>query len=307
METFAFIQAAVSYEDPNPAPEIDLALNLPNAAVIGLASTAIAAAVMTGAPQNATAATAPLSQGSAGAEVEAVQKALGMEADGQFGAKTEAAVTDFQIRQGLKQIDGTVGPETAAALGLNEQYEPTGTVATRSGVGLHVRSGPGLDYRVIGGAGNGAFLFEIDDSVVVNDGFHWRPLAGQSERWVATNYTFGNNGNDYFYEFPASFDNGSFEEEVSFNDDGIVYYDDYYEQEVGFDGGAAFGGTVSTNTGIGLNIRSGPGLENSVIGGATDGTFVPTGEGTIYEDGYYWTRVSTGGWAASDYLDGYGS
>jgi uncharacterized protein YraI len=303
METFAFIEAAVNHEDPNPAPTVELDLNLPNSAWIGVASTAIAVSVLSGSMDKATAAMAPIEHGSTGAEVEAVQKALGMEADGQFGAKTEAAVTDFQIRQGLKEIDGTVGPETATALGLNEQYEPTGTVATRSGAGLHIRSGPGLDYRVIGGAGNGAFLYEIDDSVIVSDGFHWRPLAGETERWVATNYTYGNEGNDYFYEFPVSYDDGSFEEGVSY--DGIEYYDDYY-REVSFND-YNLGGNVSTNSGIGLNIRSGPGLDNSIVGGATEGAFVPTAESTVYADGYYWTRVSTGGWAASDYLDGFGT
>jgi peptidoglycan hydrolase-like protein with peptidoglycan-binding domain len=56
-------------------------------------------------------------QGSSGAAVAAVQSALGIPADGYFGARTEANVRLFQTRHGLL-VDGIVGPQTRAALGL---------------------------------------------------------------------------------------------------------------------------------------------------------------------------------------------
>jgi peptidoglycan hydrolase-like protein with peptidoglycan-binding domain len=71
-------------------------------------------------------ATAPdkaLSLGDRGPEVAALQRALnakaaaGLDADGDFGRATMAAVMAFQSAQGLA-VDGVAGPKTLAALGL---------------------------------------------------------------------------------------------------------------------------------------------------------------------------------------------
>ncbi|MDQ3669054.1 MAG: peptidoglycan-binding protein [Actinomycetota bacterium] len=56
-----------------------------------------------------------LKLGSRGSAVEAVQRALGIPADGIFGPQTRAAVRAFQARNGLV-VDGIVGPQTRAAL-----------------------------------------------------------------------------------------------------------------------------------------------------------------------------------------------
>ncbi|HEX4837026.1 MAG TPA: peptidoglycan-binding protein [Solirubrobacteraceae bacterium] len=48
-----------------------------------------------------------------------LQQALHVEADGTFGAETEAAVKHLQAHHGLA-VDGVVGPETWSALGINE-------------------------------------------------------------------------------------------------------------------------------------------------------------------------------------------
>ncbi len=153
MESLAFIHASVQYEDPNPDPEVVAFenLNVPTSAALGLAGAAVAASVLgAGASDKAMAATAPVSSGSSGQAVEAIQKALGIQVDGKYGSRTEAAVTDFQLRQGLKQIDGVVGQETAKALGLDENYHPVGYVDTYSGIGLNIRNGPGLGYWIVG-------------------------------------------------------------------------------------------------------------------------------------------------------------
>ncbi len=52
-----------------------------------------------------------IKKGSKGNEGKEIQKALGLNADGIFGAYTEAAVKKYQRLQGLKD-DGIVGPKT---------------------------------------------------------------------------------------------------------------------------------------------------------------------------------------------------
>ena len=58
------------------------------------------------------------SSATGGVSVSAIQRALGLPADGVFGRKTKAAVRRFQRRHGL-DVDGVVGPATLAALGLS--------------------------------------------------------------------------------------------------------------------------------------------------------------------------------------------
>jgi peptidoglycan hydrolase-like protein with peptidoglycan-binding domain len=64
-----------------------------------------------------TTSTSMLKAGSSGASVAAVQRALGVAADGVFGPTTKAAVLRFQSAHGL-EVDGIVGPITSGALGL---------------------------------------------------------------------------------------------------------------------------------------------------------------------------------------------
>jgi peptidoglycan hydrolase-like protein with peptidoglycan-binding domain len=66
---------------------------------------------------------ATLSAGSSGSAVSALQGALGVKQTGRFTASTARAVRAFQRKNRLT-VDGIVGPQTAAALGL-----PSGTAA----------------------------------------------------------------------------------------------------------------------------------------------------------------------------------
>ncbi len=65
-------------------------------------------------------------------------------------------------------------------------------------------------------------------------------------------------------------------------------------------------GTVSTRSGIGLNIRSGPGLNYDIIDGAEDGVTLDVRGVPVIADGYRWQRVIPSGWVATDYLAGRG-
>ena len=58
------------------------------------------------------------------ATVIAVQKKLGVTADGVIGPQTRRAVRRFQRRKGLA-VDGVIGPETLRALGLNARKAST--------------------------------------------------------------------------------------------------------------------------------------------------------------------------------------
>jgi peptidoglycan hydrolase-like protein with peptidoglycan-binding domain len=63
--------------------------------------------------------------------VRALQKQLGVSADGVYGPRTRAAVKRFQRAHGLA-VDGIVGPQTLAALGLGSGEPATGTDETAS-------------------------------------------------------------------------------------------------------------------------------------------------------------------------------
>ncbi|MEX0268485.1 peptidoglycan-binding protein [Leptolyngbyaceae cyanobacterium UHCC 1019] len=286
MELLAFVHTAVHYEDPTPDPEVTLLnqahLKASGSTLMTLAGAAVVAASISSG--NAMAATESYGAGASGDEVTHIQKALGIEADGSYGAKTEASVMDFQVRQGLKQVDGIVGKETATALGLNEKYKPVdwGVVNTNSGIGLNIRSGPGLDYRRIGGLEEGEIIDTYGEVVSYDHhGYSWQRRSNGG--WVATEYV------DNYYE-PTSY------EEVSYH--GGHHYDDYYYSPSSYSGGH-----VRTNTGIGLNIRSGPGLGYSIRDGAYEGEHLSTVDGPVYRDGYAWEELPDGSWVASDYLE----
>ncbi len=273
-------------------------LNVPTSALMGLAGAAVAVSVMGGTPGQAMAATAPIGSGSSGQEVQAIQKALGIKVDGKYGKTTQAAVTDFQIRQGLKEIDGVVGKETAKALGLDEQYRPMGYVVTNSGIGLNVREGPGLGYFVVGGAPDGAFLEQDYETVVYNDGYAWTPLYGGG--WVAADYTveggyspvayYGDEGCGRpvaYYDGCGGYGDVGYYQDDYYGDD--YYGDNYYEgysptayrpvayRPVGYYGGDYYGG------------------------GYYGGGYYPVGYGGGYYGGYYPVAYGGGGCGCNGY------
>ncbi|MGZ6706997.1 MAG: C40 family peptidase [Solirubrobacteraceae bacterium] len=92
-------------------------------ASVALAAVAIGAPVVSGGvataqSTTATAVSANLSRGSSGAQVRALQSALGISADGIFGPQTEQAVRSYQSAHGIPAT-GFVGPLTTKALGLS--------------------------------------------------------------------------------------------------------------------------------------------------------------------------------------------
>lgn len=92
-----------------------------------------------------------LSKGMQGADVRALQQKLVDEGylagpsdvDGIFGTKTENAVKEFQLDNGLR-VDGIVGPETAQTLGITLGTSPSGGGAS-SGTTVPCPSGTKLE------------------------------------------------------------------------------------------------------------------------------------------------------------------
>jgi peptidoglycan hydrolase-like protein with peptidoglycan-binding domain len=64
-----------------------------------------------------------------GVDVAAVQRALGIPADGVVGPQTRRAIRRFQRANGLT-VDGVVGPQTLAALGLSPASARTSSAAS---------------------------------------------------------------------------------------------------------------------------------------------------------------------------------
>jgi len=89
-------------------------------ALTTLAATGLAGAALAGTPAVAAASTSAASVlhvGSRGPAVAALQRKLGIAADGVYGPRTRRAVMAFQRRHGL-DVDGVAGPATLHALGL---------------------------------------------------------------------------------------------------------------------------------------------------------------------------------------------
>jgi hypothetical protein len=106
-----------------------------SAALVALALGVLGAGAAVG--QQATSGSSLITQGAQGSEVTAVQRALGISTSGSFDAPTKVAVESFQRRNGL-MVDGIVGPQTKAALGLapapaSASTSSTGSPAAASG------------------------------------------------------------------------------------------------------------------------------------------------------------------------------
>src|SRR4051794_36841692 len=116
---------------------------LPRAATARISAALIAAGLIgqsgpiVGAAQAAQSTTVDhdLRAGSRGPAVAAAQRALGLPADGVFGAQTRKAVRAFQRAHGLT-VDGRIGPQTRAALGVGAPAAATRATGTAKAAGI---------------------------------------------------------------------------------------------------------------------------------------------------------------------------
>jgi hypothetical protein len=131
-----------------------------------------------------------LKRGAGGPGVAAMQRALGVPADGVFGPATAGAVRAFQSRKGLV-VDGIVGPQTRGALGLAAApaaaAPPRGST-TQPQVSAGAPSGSlqriaqcesGGNPRAVGGGGRYRGKYQFSYST-------WRGVGGSGDPAAAT-------------------------------------------------------------------------------------------------------------------------
>ena len=111
------------------------------------------------------------------AAVRAIQRKLGLPADGIYGPRTRAAVRGFQRRHGLA-VDGIAGPQTLRALGLGRAAARAGRARSRRSVRATLdriaECESGGDPRAVspGGRYRGKYQFSVAT---------WQALGGRGD------------------------------------------------------------------------------------------------------------------------------
>ena len=144
------------------------------AAMTLLGGAAVAADGSGGASASARTGGATLKSGAAGSTVVALQRALGVPADGAFGPVTRRAVRRFQRSHGLT-VDGIAGPATLRALGISasarERGTSRGTAATLARI---ARCESGGDPTAISSSGRYRGKYQFSRAT-------WRALGGRGD------------------------------------------------------------------------------------------------------------------------------
>lgn len=284
MESLAFVHYAVVYDDPEPA-QLTLSKpidwHIPSSAWTPLVSILAFLAVLS--LSDRASAQTVYQRGNRGSVVTEIQKVLEIPADGIYGPVTEAAVRDHQRQENLDSIDGKAGPETLESLGLLDpgnqvserqvRDEPRqANVSTPTGVGINVRRTP--NGEIVNGLPDGAPVLLTGRERLAGR-YIWAELIGG--RWVAKDYL-------RFSNTPSAMT-------VSFNAQAAASQSSTPSPKRA---------VVSTNTGIGLNLRNVP--SGQIMGSVPNGTPLSLTGDEQPAGKYMWAETTDGRWVAKEFL-----
>ena len=141
-----------------------------------------------------------LKSGSKGKEVKELQDYLGLNADGDFGPKTETAVKEWQRNNGLV-ADGIVGPKTWDAMGIATTDNSENKYTTDNGLMINKHFLPKGEYKE--GPTNKEYLF-LHHTAGWHNPYNIVDQWGRDDRGtIATEFVLGGQsvkGNDDKYD-----------------------------------------------------------------------------------------------------------
>jgi len=141
-----------------------------------------------------------LKSGSKGKEVKELQDYLGLNADGDFGPKTETAVKEWQRNNGLV-ADGIVGPKTWDAMGIATTDNSENKYTTDNGLMINKHFLPKGEYKE--GPTNKEYLF-LHHTAGWHNPYNIVDQWGRDDRGtIATEFVLGGlsvKGNDDKYD-----------------------------------------------------------------------------------------------------------
>ncbi len=141
-----------------------------------------------------------LKSGSKGKEVKELQNYLGLNADGDFGPKTETAVKEWQRNNGLV-ADGIVGPKTWDAMGIATTDNSENKYTTDNGLMINKHFLPKGEYKE--GPTNKEYLF-LHHTAGWHNPYNIVDQWGRDDRGtIATEFVLGGQsvkGNDDKYD-----------------------------------------------------------------------------------------------------------
>jgi hypothetical protein len=144
----------------------------------GSAFVAAAGMLFMGAGAMASTGGAPVGDAMGKDTVSAVQRALGIEADGELGPRTRRAIKRFQRSHDLK-ADGLLGPKTLKALGIDPDNLQVASAAVDPRLEAIAQCESGGDPKAVSASGQYRGKYQFDTAT-------WRSVGGKGDPAAAS-------------------------------------------------------------------------------------------------------------------------